>query len=231
MSRPPRRKATAAWSTSIGRRDGHGPHRGRRPACRRPLRRRDDRRQPKRRARHRTGHPPVYYVPPEDVCTELLDATDQQTHCPLKGDAHYYDIVVAGQPPHRRRGAIRSRNRDSRRSSRRSRSTPPGSIPAPSTGKRCQRRLTPTTAAGSWTNRRDWSPTAVAAACPRTLRWIRQGTQRAMPPNRASPGDIGGCDAIAFRGGCAAKSPLRSLEPCSGRSGKVQATARQHDRP
>jgi len=41
------------------------------------------------------GHPPVYYVPPEDVCTELLDATDQQTHCPLKGDAHYYDIVVA----------------------------------------------------------------------------------------------------------------------------------------
>ena len=43
------------------------------------------------------GHPPVFYIPPEDVRVELLEATEQQTHCPLKGDAHYYDIEVGGE--------------------------------------------------------------------------------------------------------------------------------------
>ena len=40
------------------------------------------------------GHPPVFYIPPEDVHVEVLDAIERQTECPIKGIAHYYDIVV-----------------------------------------------------------------------------------------------------------------------------------------
>lgn len=43
------------------------------------------------------GHPPVFYIPPEDIRVELLDAVERQTECPLKGIAHYYDIVVEGE--------------------------------------------------------------------------------------------------------------------------------------
>jgi len=35
---------------------------------------------------------PVYYFPPDDVRTELLEPTDRHTHCPKKGDASYYTI-------------------------------------------------------------------------------------------------------------------------------------------
>lgn len=41
-----------------------------------------------------TSHPPVFYIPPEDVRVELLQANGQQTWCEFKGDAHYYDLVV-----------------------------------------------------------------------------------------------------------------------------------------
>lgn len=43
------------------------------------------------------GHPPVFYIPPEDVRVEMLEAIERQTECPLKGIAHYYDIDVAGR--------------------------------------------------------------------------------------------------------------------------------------
>jgi uncharacterized protein (DUF427 family) len=39
-------------------------------------------------------HLPVYYFPPEDVQTDLLEPTDKSTHCPHKGDASYWSIVV-----------------------------------------------------------------------------------------------------------------------------------------
>jgi uncharacterized protein (DUF427 family) len=39
-------------------------------------------------------HVPVYYFPPEDVRTDLLEPTDKSTHCPHKGDASYWSIVV-----------------------------------------------------------------------------------------------------------------------------------------
>ncbi len=42
------------------------------------------------------GHPPAFYVPPEDVRVDLLDAIERQTECPHKGIAHYYDIAVDG---------------------------------------------------------------------------------------------------------------------------------------
>ncbi len=40
------------------------------------------------------GHPPVFYIPPEDVRVELLRSNSEQTWCEIKGDAHYYDLVV-----------------------------------------------------------------------------------------------------------------------------------------
>jgi uncharacterized protein (DUF427 family) len=41
-----------------------------------------------------TGHLPVYYFPRGDVRFDLLEPTGHQTHCPWKGDASYYDVVV-----------------------------------------------------------------------------------------------------------------------------------------
>jgi uncharacterized protein (DUF427 family) len=41
-----------------------------------------------------TGHLPVYYLPREDVRFDLLEPTDKSTHCPYKGDARYWSLVV-----------------------------------------------------------------------------------------------------------------------------------------
>ena len=40
------------------------------------------------------GHPPVFYFPKDDVRFDLLQHTDHSTHCPRKGDAEYWSIVV-----------------------------------------------------------------------------------------------------------------------------------------
>ena len=34
------------------------------------------------------------YFPLDDVMTEFLETSDSSTHCPWKGDASYYDVVV-----------------------------------------------------------------------------------------------------------------------------------------
>ena len=39
-------------------------------------------------------HLPVYYFPPEDVRTDLLDSTDKSTQCPHKGEASYWSVTV-----------------------------------------------------------------------------------------------------------------------------------------
>jgi uncharacterized protein (DUF427 family) len=36
------------------------------------------------------------YFPASDVKSEWLEANSTHTHCPWKGDASYYDVVVAG---------------------------------------------------------------------------------------------------------------------------------------
>jgi uncharacterized protein (DUF427 family) len=41
-----------------------------------------------------TGHLPVYYIPKQDIRFDLLEHTDRSTHCPYKGDAEYWSIVV-----------------------------------------------------------------------------------------------------------------------------------------
>jgi uncharacterized protein (DUF427 family) len=41
-----------------------------------------------------TSHPPVYYIPPEDIQMQYLQATPKQSFCEWKGVAGYYTIVV-----------------------------------------------------------------------------------------------------------------------------------------
>lgn len=41
-----------------------------------------------------TSHPPVYYIPPEDVKMEYFTPTPRHTYCEFKGQASYYTIRV-----------------------------------------------------------------------------------------------------------------------------------------
>jgi uncharacterized protein (DUF427 family) len=41
-----------------------------------------------------TSHPPVYYIPPNDVQSEYLRPSRRHTYCEFKGQASYYDLVV-----------------------------------------------------------------------------------------------------------------------------------------
>jgi uncharacterized protein (DUF427 family) len=44
-----------------------------------------------------TSHPPVYYIPPEDLQTEYFTPTSRSTFCEWKGQAAYYTITVGNQ--------------------------------------------------------------------------------------------------------------------------------------
>jgi uncharacterized protein (DUF427 family) len=52
-----------------------------------------------RRARRvlETSHPPVYYLPPEDIRMEYLIETGGHTWCEWKGQAGYYSLSVEGR--------------------------------------------------------------------------------------------------------------------------------------
>ena len=41
-----------------------------------------------------TSHPPVYFIPPEDVNGELFRPSKKSSFCEWKGQAIYYDVVV-----------------------------------------------------------------------------------------------------------------------------------------
>jgi uncharacterized protein (DUF427 family) len=41
-----------------------------------------------------TSHPPVYYIPPEDVAMQYLVTTPGSSYCEWKGSAGYYSVVV-----------------------------------------------------------------------------------------------------------------------------------------
>jgi uncharacterized protein (DUF427 family) len=44
-----------------------------------------------------TSHPPVYYIPYEDVAADLLrPSNNRQSFCEFKGLASYWDLVVEG---------------------------------------------------------------------------------------------------------------------------------------
>lgn len=44
-----------------------------------------------------TSHPPVYYIPPEDLRKEFFEPTRRQTFCEWKGQAAYYTIKVGSK--------------------------------------------------------------------------------------------------------------------------------------
>ncbi len=44
-----------------------------------------------------TSHPPAYYVPREDVRTDLLHATGRRSVCEFKGEAVYWSLTVDGR--------------------------------------------------------------------------------------------------------------------------------------
>ncbi|MFJ3640189.1 DUF427 domain-containing protein [Streptomyces sp. NPDC090108] len=44
-----------------------------------------------------TSHPPVFYLPPQDVRTDLLVPAPGSTWCEWKGRAVYWDLVVDGE--------------------------------------------------------------------------------------------------------------------------------------
>lgn len=44
-----------------------------------------------------TSHPPVYYIPPEDVQMEYLSSAPNATFCEWKGAARYYTVSVNGK--------------------------------------------------------------------------------------------------------------------------------------
>lgn len=44
-----------------------------------------------------TSHPPVYYIPPQDIETDFLEVSGHRTFCEWKGVAHYYSLVVPGR--------------------------------------------------------------------------------------------------------------------------------------
>ncbi|MEU0786786.1 DUF427 domain-containing protein [Streptomyces sp. NPDC006173] len=41
-----------------------------------------------------TSHPPVFYLPPDDVRTDLLRPTTERSRCEWKGPAVYWDLAV-----------------------------------------------------------------------------------------------------------------------------------------
>jgi uncharacterized protein (DUF427 family) len=43
---------------------------------------------------HETGHLPVYYIPQEDVRSDVLVPSDKRTTCPHKGEARYWSLQV-----------------------------------------------------------------------------------------------------------------------------------------
>ncbi|MEU7318789.1 DUF427 domain-containing protein [Streptomyces sp. NPDC007083] len=61
-----------------------------------------------------TGYPVRYYLPPEDVRTDLLAPSDTRTRCPFKGSAAYWsladgtaqDVAWSYPEPHDRVAAI-----------------------------------------------------------------------------------------------------------------------------
>src|SRR5579863_847877 len=44
-----------------------------------------------------TSHPPVYYIPPEDILVQYLLPATRTTYCEFKGSATYYTITVGNK--------------------------------------------------------------------------------------------------------------------------------------
>ena len=42
-------------------------------------------------------YPPVIYIPRSDIRIEHYVRSEHQSHCPFKGDAHYFSLDINGQ--------------------------------------------------------------------------------------------------------------------------------------
>jgi uncharacterized protein (DUF427 family) len=87
-----------------------------------------------------TSHPPVYYIPPEDIRTEHLRPSEGTSYCEWKGRARYYDVFTEEREESGPRGSTLTPPGLSRASRVTSRSTRPGWTGAGSGGKRSRRR-------------------------------------------------------------------------------------------
>jgi len=47
-----------------------------------------------------TSHPPVYYIPPEDIRLDLCELSPHHTFCEYKGQASYYTMNTGGHRAH-----------------------------------------------------------------------------------------------------------------------------------
>lgn len=43
-----------------------------------------------------TSHPPVYYIPPQDIQLQYLQPSPRQSYCEWKGEASYYHLNIGG---------------------------------------------------------------------------------------------------------------------------------------
>lgn len=48
-----------------------------------------------------TSHPPVYYMPPDDIRMDCLKTQAASTSCEWKGGAEYFDVVAGGRTAER----------------------------------------------------------------------------------------------------------------------------------
>jgi uncharacterized protein (DUF427 family) len=44
-----------------------------------------------------TSHPPVYYLPPDDIERSLIEPATGSSYCEWKGMARYWDLVAGGE--------------------------------------------------------------------------------------------------------------------------------------
>ncbi|MDV6033593.1 MAG: DUF427 domain-containing protein [Phycisphaera sp. RhM] len=44
-----------------------------------------------------TSHPPVYYLPPEDIRMDLLRPSSHGSYCEWKGHAYYFSLTIDGR--------------------------------------------------------------------------------------------------------------------------------------
>ncbi|MGW2787523.1 DUF427 domain-containing protein [Streptomyces populi] len=44
-----------------------------------------------------TSHPPTFYIPPEDVRSELLFPAEGRSWCEWKGSARYWDVIIGDE--------------------------------------------------------------------------------------------------------------------------------------
>ena len=58
-----------------------------------------------------TSHPPVYYIPPEDIRMEYLRLESGSSFCEWKGQARYYSVVVGEKTARRAAWAYPDPNR------------------------------------------------------------------------------------------------------------------------